>query len=199
MRKACRAALPRDSGEAPGNRRKISIGSAVCGRASGDERRRDAGLRWGDRHALCTTTPVAHFLTPVLESTSRCGLRIERTGTWLAEWVEGAFDSQARKRGLLGRDRLPAERALVIAPCQAVHTFAMRFALDIVAVSRDGRVLKIWTGVPPRRIAIAWSAFAIVELAAGVCAGKGLVVGDRLVAIAAECESQRPVVAPLTA
>ena len=92
----------------------------------------------------------------------------------LVDVLETAFDSASRRRGLLGRDGLPVDRGLVIAPCQTVHTFAMRFPIDIVAVSRDGRVLKITASVPPRRIAISWSAFAIIELAAASVKGSGL-------------------------
>ena len=123
---------------------------------------------------------MAHFLSPLLDTHAQCGLRIVRSGDWLVEALDSAFDSASRKHGLLGRDHLPAERGLVIAPCQAVHTFGMRFPIDIVAVSREGRVLQIRAAVPKRRIVITFSAFAIVELAAGVCAAAGLVAGDRL-------------------
>ena len=142
-----------------------------------------ARLKDGAWFLHSATLSMPHFLAPMLKSHATCGLRIERTGGWLAEHLEGAFDSRTRRTGLLGRDRLPNDHALVIAQCQAVHTFAMKFALDIVAVSRDGRVVKIRTDVPPQRIAIAWSAFAIVELAAGVCGTTGLVVGDRLLVV----------------
>jgi uncharacterized protein len=131
---------------------------------------------------------MPHFLSPFLDSRESFGLRIERTGANLVDVLETAFDSASRRRGLLGRNGLPVDRGLVIAPCQAVHTFAMRFPIDIVAVSRDGRVLKITASVPPRRIAIAWSAFAVIELAAGVCERIGLVVDDRLTVVSTECE-----------
>jgi len=58
-------------------------------------------------------------------------------------------------------------QALVIAPTNLVHTFAMRFAIDILFVTRHGRVLKVAGAVPPRRIAGAWGGFAVVEMAAG--------------------------------
>ena len=49
----------------------------------------------------------------------------------------------------------------------AIHTFAMRFAIDVLFVSKDGRVLKVRRGVRPGRIAAAWRAFAVIELPAG--------------------------------
>lgn len=123
---------------------------------------------------------MAHFLTPLLRSPEPCGLLHERTHTWLAERLELASDSATRKKGLLGRDALEAGRALVIAPTQGVHTFGMRFPIDIVAVSRDGRVVKYRGRVPSRRIVLAWSAFAIIELPAGTCDCVELAPHDRL-------------------
>jgi hypothetical protein len=109
-----------------------------------------------------------HFLQPLLRRRDgRLVLRNTRTGLPVARVVETAFDSADRRRGLLGRDALAEGHALVIAPTNLVHTFAMRFAIDIIFVARDGRVLKVRKAVPPRRIAGSLRAFAVVELAAG--------------------------------
>ncbi|MBA3886602.1 MAG: DUF192 domain-containing protein [Acidobacteria bacterium] len=89
-----------------------------------------------------------------------------------------AFDSAARRQGLLGRDGLPGGHALVIAPCSLVHTFRMRFPIDILFAGRDGRVLKIRRAVPPSRIAGALRAFAVMELAAGDVAASETTTGD---------------------
>lgn len=85
----------------------------------------------------------------------------------MATTVEAALDSPSRNRGLLGRDSLPPGHALIIAPGSLVHTFTMRFSIDILFVARDGRVLKARSSVPARRIAGALGSFAVVELAAG--------------------------------
>ncbi len=124
-----------------------------------------------------------HFLAPFFEARKRCGLKVSRTGVWLADELEAALDSSSRKKGLLGRDALPPACGLVIAPSQGVHTFGMRFPIDIVAVGRDGRVVKWRSDVPARRIVMAWSAFAIVELAAGTVERVGLQRGDQLVVV----------------
>ncbi len=105
---------------------------------------------------------------------------IERSGRVLIPKLEVAGDSASRRKGLLGRDRLEPGCGVVIAPSQGVHTFGMRFAIDIVAVTRDGVVVKIRSHVPPRRIVVAFSAFAILELEAGAAATAELQVGDRL-------------------
>jgi len=120
------------------------------------------------------------FLAPALHSSGEWGLRIGRSGAWLATNAEIAGSSASRRKGLLGRESLAAGRALVIAPTQGVHTFGMRFAIDIVGVRRDGEVLSIRRGVPRRRIVFSLRAFAIVELAAGATDRAGLEIGDRL-------------------
>ena len=125
---------------------------------------------------------MASFLTPFLDETGAVGLQVQRTGEWLVSRLEGAFDSTSRKQGLLGRDALADGAGLVIAPSQGVHTFGMRFPLDIVCVARDGTVVKVRETVQPGRIVIAWNAFAIVELPAGVARRVALVRGDRVIA-----------------
>ena len=103
---------------------------------------------------------------------------ITRTGAPLADTIEIAGDSDARRRGLLGRDELLPGTALVIAPCGAVHTFGMRFSIDVVFAARDGRVVKIARDVRPRRIAAAWGAFAAIEMAAGEVGRRDVAIGD---------------------
>ena len=126
-----------------------------------------------------------HFLQPLLRRTAgRPILTNTRTGLPVATTVETALNSADRRRGLLGRDGLAPGQALVIAPTNLVHTFSMRFAIDILFVGRDGRVLKVATAVPPRRIAGAWGGFAVVELAAGQVEVSGTLVGDLIEAAA---------------
>jgi uncharacterized protein len=125
---------------------------------------------------------MSHFLADVLDATGACGLQIERTGQWLVTNLELALDSKTRTRGLLGRDALPPGHGLVIAPSQGVHTFGMRFPIDIVFVRRDGRVVRCRSAVPPRRLALWLTAFAVVELAAGEATRAGVRKGDRVVA-----------------
>jgi uncharacterized membrane protein (UPF0127 family) len=98
----------------------------------------------------------------------------------VATRVETAFDSAARKRGLLGRDSLEPGTALVLAPCGAIHMFGMRFAIDVIFAARDGRVLKVARNVRPGRIAVCFRAFAAIELAAGEADTHGIAKGDYL-------------------
>ena len=103
----------------------------------------------------------------------------------VADRLEPAFDSATRKRGLLGRDGLPPGHAMVIAPCNAVHTFFMRFAIDILFVNREGRILKIKYAVPASRIALSLSAWATIELAGRSLAGLDVTPGDTLTLVEA--------------
>jgi uncharacterized protein len=121
------------------------------------------------------------FLSPLLRSVSSpLALTNTRNNQVVARTLLTAFDSASRRKGLLGRDSLPDGSALIIAPCQAIHTFSMRFAIDVMFVSKDGLVLKVRQAVPPRRIAVALRAFAVVELPAGAIERSGTRPGDQL-------------------
>jgi uncharacterized membrane protein (UPF0127 family) len=61
-----------------------------------------------------------------------------------------------------------------------VHTFFMRFPIDIVIVSRDGRVVKARRNVPARRVVGALKGFAVIEMAANELDRSGTVAGDRI-------------------
>ena len=123
-----------------------------------------------------------HFLRNVLASPESCGLRVERTGEWLVTQVRLAIDSEQRRRGLLGRTGLEPGEGLVIAPSQGVHTFGMAFPIDIIGIARDGRIVRVREAVKPARLVFSWSAFAILELAAGAASRAGVRVGDQLTA-----------------
>ena len=87
-----------------------------------------------------------------------------------------------RMRGLLGRTSLPADEGILLRPAGSVHTFFMRFPIDVVFLDRDDVVVGIEPALAPWRTAGRRGARAVVELAAGECERRGLAVGDRLVA-----------------
>ena len=70
---------------------------------------------------------------------------------------------------------------MIIAPSNAIHTFFMKFAIDVAFVGRDGVVRKIRSAVAPWRIAAALRGYAVIELRAGVLERANTVIGDRLV------------------
>jgi uncharacterized protein len=83
-------------------------------------------------------------------------------------------------RGLLGRRGLDSGEGLLLRPAASVHTFFMRFPIDVVFLGRDGEVLKVAAHVAPWRTAAARGAKAVVELAAGEAERRGVRAGDRL-------------------
>ncbi|MDR3750941.1 MAG: DUF192 domain-containing protein [Terracidiphilus sp.] len=98
----------------------------------------------------------------------------------LATQLEVADSAPKRSKGLLGRERLAPGEGLWIVPCEAVHTFAMKFPIDLVYLDRNHRVRKIKNAVPPWRMSACLSAHSILELPAGVIRGTQTQRGDML-------------------
>ncbi|HPF28007.1 MAG: DUF192 domain-containing protein [Steroidobacteraceae bacterium] len=73
-----------------------------------------------------------------------------------------------RARGLLLRPPLARHQALLIEPCSAVHMLGMRYAIDVVFVDRDARVVCVLESLRPWRFGAARGAHATWELASGV-------------------------------
>src|ERR671932_2659189 len=80
----------------------------------------------------------------------------------------------ARMRGLLGRRGLEEGECLLLRPASSVHTFFMRFPIDVVFLGRDGEVLKVAADLGPGKTTRARGAKAVVELAAGDAARRGI-------------------------
>jgi uncharacterized membrane protein (UPF0127 family) len=98
----------------------------------------------------------------------------------LAEFASIADTSAKRRTGLLKHTELVAGDGLWIVPCEAVHTFAMKFAIDLVFLSKRRQVRKIRHAVPRRRIAVDLLAHSVLELPAGTLMATGTAVGDQL-------------------
>ncbi len=98
----------------------------------------------------------------------------------IANRVRLASTSATRRKGLLGVSHLDENSGLWIRPCEAVHTFWMRMAIDTVFLDRQGRVKKIRANLKPWRLAVCLPAHSVVELAAGVLEKSGTQVGDAL-------------------
>jgi uncharacterized protein len=85
-----------------------------------------------------------------------------------------------RMRGLMGSPGLPAGEGLLLTPAPAIHTAFMRFPIDALFLDANMRVVEIVERLRPWRIASQRRARAVLELAAGECARRGVVVGDVL-------------------
>jgi uncharacterized protein len=73
----------------------------------------------------------------------------------------------ARLIGLAGLPALPPHVGLLLPRTRSVHTFGMRFPLDLSWLDRDGAVVRVDRAVPPNRIRACCRARAVVELSAG--------------------------------
>ena len=121
------------------------------------------------------------FLRPLIRnSQSAHVLRNSRNGLVLADQLISAFDSKSRRVGLLRHESFPDGSAMLIAPSNAVHTFFMRFPIDVAFVTREGRIVKACPGLKPWRLAGALRAHAVVEMPAGTLARHATVPGDLL-------------------
>jgi hypothetical protein len=80
--------------------------------------------------------------------------------------VPVATGLRARTLGLSHLDREAAAPGLLIPRCAAVHTFGMRFALDLHFLDPDGAVLGSRLTVPPRRFVAHRGAAAVLEIPA---------------------------------
>lgn len=112
---------------------------------------------------MATTDPDGHWLL--------------HRGRVLAT-LEIAATRRDRRRGLLGRESI--EGAMLLRPARSVHTFGMRFAIDVAHLDAEGTVLHLTTMRPGRLGRFMRRARAVVETDAGAFDRWGVVVGDRL-------------------
>jgi uncharacterized protein len=86
--------------------------------------------------------------------------------------LEIATSYRARTRGLLGRDGI--DGAMLLTPASSVHTFRMRFTIDVVYLDRRSTVIAVRTMKPGRMGALRLRARHVLEMEAGAAARWGL-------------------------
>ena len=101
-------------------------------------------------------------------------------GTELASRLEVAGSGNKRSKGLLGRGSLLPGEGLWIVPCESVHTFFMRFPIDLIYIDRQHRIRKVRSSVGAWRLSACLSAHSVLELPAGTIRDTGTERGDRL-------------------
>lgn len=85
-----------------------------------------------------------------------------------------------RTKGLLGGDPLLEGDGLLISPCNSIHTFFMKFPIDVVFLNSTNAVVKIVRTLNPFRFAMSFRASAVLELRAGETTRLGIRAGDIL-------------------
>lgn len=110
-------------------------------------------------------------------------MRIENrtSGTTVALRTEVAGTFLRRVVGLIGRSGIREGDALLIVPCQAIHTLFMRFPVDILFLDRSMRVVRVLENLPPFTVGrVCARASCALELRAGSVRRGSVRVGDQL-------------------
>ena len=118
-----------------------------------------------------TGTPLDEMVYTVANATRK---------TTIGRDILLANASNERRTGLLKKDSLAQGSGLWIDPCEGIHTFFMRFAIDVIFLDRQHRVRKIRSGLRPWRLSACISAKSVLELPAGTAQQTLTEVGDQL-------------------
>jgi uncharacterized protein len=100
--------------------------------------------------------------------------------TVLGTSIEVANHAATRRKGLLGRSGLSSGEGIWIVPCESVHTFWMKFPIDLVYLDRDKKVKKVRSDVAPWRLSVCLSAHSVLEFASGTIRSTQTRLGDCL-------------------
>ena len=101
-------------------------------------------------------------------------------GTVIGDSINSAETSAERTVGLLKHEGLRENEGLWIVPCEGVHTFFMKFALDLIYIDRKKVVKKVISNIPPWRVSYCLPAHSILELPVGTIQRTGTTKGDQL-------------------
>lgn len=103
-----------------------------------------------------------------------------RTGNVIATRGKLATSATSRAVGLIGKKGLDPEEALIIRRCWSIHTWFMRFRIDVLFLGKDGRVCKLIRRMPTYRFAASLGARDTIEMAPGALEGLDVRVGDSI-------------------
>ncbi|MFH0854910.1 MAG: DUF192 domain-containing protein [Candidatus Omnitrophota bacterium] len=86
-----------------------------------------------------------------------------------------------RIKGLLGKKSFNKSQALIIKPCNSIHTFFMRFSIDALFMGRDNKVIQTLSGIKPFKFTrIYFQANYVIELPSGAIKDSFTAVGDHI-------------------
>jgi len=106
---------------------------------------------------------------------------LTKKGVVLIQKVELAVDFKSRLIGLLGRSSLGKQCAIYLSPCNCIHTFFMKFSIDLIFVSHTMKVKKIIRNVVPGRIVLGGiGVCGVVEMESGWFPADVLQIGDAI-------------------
>jgi uncharacterized membrane protein (UPF0127 family) len=86
-----------------------------------------------------------------------------------------------RLKGLIGRDTIAVGEALWIKPCNSIHTFLMRFPIDVIFLNRNNMVIAFKKNLQPNRLTrLYFKAVSVLELPAGAIDATDTEIGDKI-------------------
>ena len=104
-----------------------------------------------------------------------------RTGRELATNVRVADTLFTRMKGLLGKKELPQGESLWIKPCFSVHTFFMKFPIDVIFLNKTNQVIAAVSNLTPNRMTRLYpQSFSVLELPPGTIVADNIQIGDQL-------------------
>ena len=107
--------------------------------------------------------------------------------TVLAQHIMIADSFWRRLKGLLGTQSLLIESGLIIRPCSSVHTFGMRYVIDVLFMNRNHGVCKAVSSMAPGKVAWCSAAFYVIELPEGTIEKTKTTIGDKIGGQALRC------------
>lgn len=108
----------------------------------------------------------------------------EPSGASIARRAIKAHSFAARLQGLIGRRCLNPDEALWLEPCNGIHTFGMRFPIDVITLDRSLRIVRLNRSVRPNRIVLpARNGCITIEAPTGTIDRCRLKEGDRVVCL----------------
>jgi uncharacterized membrane protein (UPF0127 family) len=103
------------------------------------------------------------------------------TGEEIAGNVTAARSILSRMKGLLGKKEMAEGEGMLIEPCKGIHTFGMRFGIDVIFFDRNRRVVAVWRKLRPNRLTpFYFRATGVIELPAGALDRISAKVGDEV-------------------
>jgi uncharacterized membrane protein (UPF0127 family) len=101
-------------------------------------------------------------------------------GSSLGDSIDTADTSAKRRTGLMKHAGLEKGTGLWIVPCESIHTFFMKFAIDVIYLDKKRRVRKAIPAIAPWRLSLCLTAHSVLELPPGTIAGSKTEPGDQL-------------------
>ena len=98
----------------------------------------------------------------------------------LADGADQADTSEKRRTGLLKHTELKPGEGLWIVPCESVHSFFMKFTIDVLYLDRQKKVRGMRPNMKPWRVSACLPAHSVLELPAGTIGRSGTQKGDQL-------------------